>query len=636
MEVNREYMMEANERLPFAYVVGVDGGTVTLNLRDTHRGRLAVVPGGVSPVLQVGARFGIRHGTEILVGEVVKVHFTESREAHREGIGTTVSGDEPLRQILARILGRLTRPPSLGCMMESQGTNMENTQPVIFVRGGLTSPTLGAEAFPLRPEEQEALASYRGEGSLEVGRTLDPPMPIRVNIDDLLSRHVIVTGSTGQGKSCLTAAILQRLLRNWPRLRCILFDVNGEYRRAFSTLPNDNPEDESRWSPVTGVRVTQFGPLGGGPSGVQRYQIPYYALGRNGLEAMLLPSERAQRPALRFAISALPYVEWRDDGAALPENEVSMFDDCRSGGEEDAAKAIHLLRERILNGTDRAEKWPPLKVLAPLVAEFVALQPDTRAGGHRRDSFHYGHVSSLIRRIHGIAEDVALTKVINVAGEATIPDEGDPITAAAREILERIFGLGGNGGPVDWRIHIVDLRLVPYDLLPFLLGAILYTLLDELFRRGPGGTPPMLLVLEEAHHYLRRLYAAEDDPSLRELLAYERLAKEGRKFGVSLWLSTQRPSELSPTVLAQCGTWFCLRLTAQSDLDRVRHASEWADPTTVSRIAALPRQEAIAFGSAFPVPVHIRLPDANPVPQSRDPEFHGAWMMASQSEESMP
>lgn len=619
-------MMGADERLPFAYVVGVDGGTVTLNLRDTHRGRLAVVPGGAAPVLQVGARFGIRHGAEVLVGEVIKVDFTESREAHREGIGTTISGEEPLRQLSARVIGRLVRNSPATGRENPRETGEQDGAWVKFVRGGLTSPALGAEAFPLRAAELEVLVSYRGDGSVEVGHTLEPPMPIHVKLDDLLSRHVIVTGSTGQGKSCLTAAILQKLLRQWPEFRCILFDVNGEYRRAFSTLPPDNPEDESRWSLISGVKVTQFGPIEDAPSEIERYQIPYWALGRNGLEALLLPSERAQRPALRFAISALPHVEWKDDGVALPGQAASMFDDCRSGDGKKTAEALSGLRERVLSGTHRAATWPPLKALAPLVAEFVALQP--KAGGHQRDPFHYGHVSTLVRRIHDIAEDVALTKVVNVAGGTAIPNGDDPITVAAREIVERVFGLTEDGSTVGWQLHVVDLRLIPHDLLPLLLGAMLRTLLDELFRKGPGGTPPMLLVLEEAHHYLRRPYAAEDEPSLRELLAYERLAKEGRKFGVSLWLSTQRPSELSATVLAQCGTWFCLRLTAQSDLERVRHASEWADPTAVNRIAALPRQEAIAFGSAFPVPVHLRLPDASPVPKSRDPEFHKAWVGA--------
>jgi DNA helicase HerA-like ATPase len=158
--------------------------------------------------------------------------------------------------------------------------------------------------------------------------------------------------------------------------------------------------------------------------------------------------------------------------------------------------------------------------------------------------------------------------------------------------------------------------------MPHVLGSLLELFAFELFERGPGATYPTSLVLEEAHHYLR---SPRDDDSTGSGLAYERLAKEGRKFGLSLWISTQRPSEVSPTVLAQCGTWVAFRLSGDADLKAVQSAAEWVDRHEVSQIPGLPRQHALVFGSAVIVPTRVIAVDAFPIPKSSDPQFE-RWL----------
>lgn len=599
-----------SDRHPFAYVVEVDGRQLVLNVHDRHRGRLASTRGALSPVLQINAVFGIRHGTVLLVAETVELRFHESKQAHLQGVGTSIAHDEPLRQLSARILGRLS-PAG-------------NTGGLEFSSGGLESPALGAEAVPLHLDELQIVTSYRGEDHVVVGQSIEPVTDVSVRMNDLFSRHVVVTGSTGQGKSCLTAAVLQSLLTgSFPEMRCVIFDVNGEYERAFSETDAEHTEERRLRE---GVKLTRLGSdTGGGTESDTAYQIPYQALGPSGLEALLMPSDRAQKPALRFAMSALPFVRWVNEGVATEKDSPPvLFDDCRPGGANRAKDGLDGLRQVIHEeGSSYASTWPPMRALGPLVAEVAALQPDSRrSGGWKRDSFPYGHVSTLIRRIQTRVEDIAFKNVIDVEGGQEVRTDA-PFRAATTDLLDRIFGLGPSPG--SWQVHIVDLRLVAQDLLPFVLGGMIQSLLDELFRRGPGTIPPRLLVLEEAHHYLRRFSGDPDDSGLRDLLAYERLAKEGRKFGVGLWVSTQRLSEVSPTVLAQCGTWFCLRLTTKADLDRARSAAEWSGSSLFARIPDLPRQEAVAFGSALPIPVHIRLPTADPTPDSHDPPFWDRW-----------
>jgi len=256
-----------------------------------------------------------------------------------------------------------------------------------------------------------------------------------------------------------------------------------------------------------------------------------------------------------------------------------------------------------------------MRALGALVADSHSIAPSRN--GPERNAFNYGNVSPLITRIIRFAEDEMFKEIVGV-------EEGPGVVVPldwrqeATAVVEKLFG----AREVDWKVHIVDLRKVSHDLMPFVLGSILELYAYELFRRGQENKIETLLVLEEAHHYLRQMGSGEE--AANNALAYERLAKEGRKFGVALWLSTQRPSEISPTVLSQCNTWVSFRLTSEKDLNAIQFASEWADRRDVRRIAGLPRQNAIAFGGSLQMAALLKAATACPLPRSQDGSFN-AW-----------
>ena len=188
--------------------------------------------------------------------------------------------------------------------------------------------------------------------------------------------------------------------------------------------------------------------------------------------------------------------------------------------------------------------------------------------------------------------------------------------------MSSLFG-ASDGRTSDWNVHIIDLSHVLNDLLPFAVGATLETFASVVFKRGPGATHPTVVVLEEAHHYLRQLPG--DAEFGQQALAYERLAKEGRKFGVSLIVSTQRPSEVSPTVLAQCGTWAVFLLTNESDQRAISTATESNTSQLSNRLATLGRGEALVFGVSMPVMARMKFDQPQPAPTSSDPKFAAKW-----------
>jgi hypothetical protein len=570
------------DRAVFGYVVAIDGPAVTLNLRHEHRGFVASHRQGISGLLENGSLFGVSSGSSILILRVLSLQFAEPKEVHFYLREPASNRDEPLRNMKAVTVGRLIK----------KGQELE------FYGDALASPALGAEAFPLTDIEQRAILCLPEDSSakLRLGTTVRGSGALDVTLNQLLPRHVAVLGGTGQGKSCFTAAMLQQMLKTNDKCRIVVFDINGEYEEAIASH-----------CPSNTLKVTR---LGGQNGDKHSYRIPYYALGRAGLSRLLLPSEKTQRPALNFALEALPYVRFDGNGAGLADGVVCLYDDCRAGNEAEAWLAIEALRSP--RSQELARKWPHMSAVSCLVADSQALRREKNRAAER-NAFHFGHIATLVDRIHRKIDDPMFRKVVNVEG-------GDEVCTGGWEgessnLIQAFFGAVS----APWKVHLVDLRLVTHDLLPGILGAMLELYAYELFQLGQDNTQPTLLVLEEAHHYLRSVLL--EDGSNGDALAYERLAKEGRKFNLALWISTQRPSEVSSTVLSQCGTWICFRLTGQADIQAVTTATEWLDRREISAISGLPRQHAVVFGAAIPLPCRVAIPEAVPTPKSKDPRF---------------
>lgn len=173
-------------------------------------------------------------------------------------------------------------------------------------------------------------------------------------------------------------------------------------------------------------------------------------------------------------------------------------------------------------------------------------------------------------------------------------------------------------------VTVFDLSLVANDVLEnvtALLGRILF---DFAVRSQPRAEHPLQLVLEEAHRFIpfRRDTGAAGS---RSAMVFERIAKEGRKFGLSLLLASQRPSELSETVVAQCGTVIAHRLTHEADQGLLRHATALSSRALLDQLPSLAQQHALVTGVSTGVPVAVRVRDVVDPPKSDDPDFIRIW-----------
>jgi hypothetical protein len=182
---------------------------------------------------------------------------------------------------------------------------------------------------------------------------------------------------------------------------------------------------------------------------------------------------------------------------------------------------------------------------------------------------------------------------------------------------------GGATGTARYQATILDLSEISTDVLSVVTSLIGRIVLEFAQRCRPRAQYPILLVLEEAHRYIPA-QRSEEIPFGR-VNVFERIAKEGRKFGVSLCVASQRPSELSRTVVSQCGTLIAHRIVNPDDQDLIRYASPVASRDVLRQLPSLARQHAVILGEAVPAPTYVRVRDVASVPLSTDPPILDFW-----------
>lgn len=214
----------------------------------------------------------------------------------------------------------------------------------------------------------------------------------------------------------------------------------------------------------------------------------------------------------------------------------------------------------------------------------------------------------LRNRLHTISQDARYAFMF---GSLTIQDN-------LTELLGQLFRIPVNDKPVS----VIELGGLPTEVVQVVVSVV--TRLAFEFGLWSNGAAPIALVCEDAHRYAPADPKEGFGPTRRSLI---RIAKEGRKTGVSLWIASQRPTELDPTVLSQCNTIFAMRLANQADQEALRAAVPDASTSLLSCLPSLGLGEAIAVGEGVPMPTRIRFDALEPdeVPHSLTASFTDGW-----------
>jgi DNA helicase HerA-like ATPase len=418
-----------------------------------------------------------------------------------------------------------------------------------FMRGVSSSPPLGALVYPASADDQKAVYAPPNKKCVRVGHVHQmPEIPAHLAINDLLTKHFAVLGSTGSGKSCATSLILHAVLDACPHGHIIMLDPHGEYGAAF------------------GERAEIIA--------IDNLQLPYWLLNFEELrEAIVSKSPESSEAEARILKEAvLKAKREHPENAALG---VGVTVDTPVPYRLSSLKKAIDDEMGALNKADKS--GPYLRLLARL----ESLTSD------RRFSFMF---SSLMVR------DMLV------------------------DVLGRILRIPTSGKPIS----IIDISGVPADVTDVVVSVLCRVVFDFALWSRERQKAPILFVCEEAHRYIPENDTTGFAPTKK---AISQIAKEGRKYGVGLCLVTQRPSELSLSILSQCGTLMAMRLSNDRDLAFLRSALPDTMAGMASCLPALNQREAVIMGEAVGSPmrtVFANIP-AERMPRSASANYERAW-----------
>ena len=249
------------------------------------------------------------------------------------------------------------------------------------------------------------------------------------------------------------------------------------------------------------------------------------------------------------------------------------------------------------------------------------------------------YVSTLKLRMQSFADDIRLASPLMLDKQGNIDNSlvqflayvlGDYCDiyekdAEDNNIYNHYYG-NSEGDKVHSQITIIDMSLLPFQVLETITGLVGRVILEFLsrFEKGKRGSMPVVIALEEAQNYIPEINKKDRESISRKV--FERIAREGRKYGLSLLVSSQRPSELSKTVLSQCNSFIVHRIQNPDDQIYIRKLVSSANSEILNQLPTLPQQHVIVMGDCVRTPVVAKMNTANPKPNSNNPEFIQNWL----------
>lgn len=539
--------------------------------------------------------------------------------------------------------------------------------------------TRGTDAFPsvgdsvLLPTDQQ-LKSIIESGDNRRVKIGDSPLAnnaeIKVDPDRLFGRHIAVLGNTGSGKSCSVAGLIQWSLDavlqqgQTPNARFIILDPNGEYSRTFG------PESKYKGKLLRVEANTDAEEI--------ELKVPSWLWNSSEWAAFTQASSKVQLPLLRRALRAMRNDILAEDDVTIQAKHfcgillvsirqlASQGQIYVNGGHAKGfvesltswTNSLSTLNEKIdkkpfehlintINGylsTRTGVQWPAKPEVSD-TDELIRELKNAHAvlGGDEQELLPKSEDSPIrfkgddfVAYLEALAQETGteqfveflLTRIRTMLGDTRISavtnDSEEPISLTTW--LDTFLGKDRQGS-----ITVIDLSLVPNEIIHLVTAVISRVTFEALqrYRRLHGKPLPTVMVAEEAHTFIKRYNEDSESQSVSDVCCkvFEKIAREGRKFGLGLVVSSQRPSELSPTVLSQCNTFLLHRISNDRDQEQVHRLVPDNMRGLLRELPSLPSRHAILLGWASELPILVRMRELTEKqrPQSDDPDFWDVW-----------
>lgn len=660
---------------PFAHAESLRIGTIDFVSPDEVKALLdveapdsvAMNAGSVRPFPRVNGYVLMPVDDGFLVGQIEWMTIERSAFPKRRGMQDfgLVDLPYPLRKMSLNPLGTLRKQAGLD-------------EHYRFHRGADALPSVGSPVLLPTDKQLRSIVESGERRHVRIGTSpLAANATVSIDPDRLFGRHLAVLGNTGSGKSCSVAGLIRWSLETAkakrrdnsnPNARFIVLDPNGEYTRAFGS------EDKN-----IKARIFKVTPGDGGMA----LKVPLWFWNSAEWTSFTQASAKTQRPTL---IQALRSVR---DGTAIaastPSHDmrrflrtlVSVIQIERNAGRpwanfphpknffekikkwqealgNDASfsvqenEALTALNERITQfSSARSGQYPTYDFTREEIDEFLGLTQVAHAafGGSDTDILpidadvpreftgdqllrsveanaellgNTDHVETMLMRIRTILSDSRMKTIVS-------DTQGITLDAWLKDTI-------GEDQAMNGTVTVIDLSLVPAEVIHIVTSVIARMVLDALQRfrkQNHGKVLPTTLVMEEAHTFVKRYQDDVENQSASAICCqiFEKIAREGRKFGMGLILSSQRPSELSPTVLSQCNTFLLHRISNDRDQELVHRLVPDNLRGLLRELPSLPSQHAILLGWASELPVLVKMDELpkSQQPHSDDPDYWDVW-----------
>jgi hypothetical protein len=415
---------------------------------------------------------------------------------------------------------------------------------------------------------------------LSLGRfTLDEEAEAFLNGNKLFQRHAVIVGSTGSGKSWTTARLLDQMAQ-LPQANALLFDIHGEYKPlvgdAFRHIRIAGPMDIDKG---TGLN-----------DGV--LHLPYWLLGYEGLVSLLVDRSDQNAP-----------------------NQSMMMTKCVT----DAKRAMLSDPKHAAILANFTIDSPVPFNLDSVIGELRNLNTQMVAGSTSagKQGPYFDKLSRLIARLEAKRTDRRLGFLFQVPAECMSMDW-------LGGMIHRL--IGGRGAQSDNKggIKIIDFSEVPSDVLPLMVSLLARAIFTTNQWTERANRHPIALMCDEAHLYIPER-ANADSSDFVSVQIFERIAKEGRKYGISLIVISQRPSEVNRTVLSQCSNVIAMRLTNGDDQVVVKRLLPDSLGSFGDLLPVLDTGEALVVGDASLLPTRVRVSKPSQEPDSQTVPFWDRW-----------
>jgi len=551
----------------------------------------------------------------------------------------------------------------------------------ILERGVYSFPSVGDSVIlPTNTQLKSIVENNEINADVKIGvAPIAGNANVKINPDKLFGRHLAILGNTGSGKSCSVAGIIRWSLEHAAKelpadkelnARFLVLDPNGEYTNSFDDLACPVKKFKVE---LSDQEIEVF----------QKLKVPAWLWTSSEWSSFSNASLRTQQPVLKRALRELKSgLQNKEDSFIVKMR--SYFSSCLISIKLDLKIGAQAFKsdstkfgKKLLSIENDADHYSQnedgiltaeLKTIAASISAILTsrFKSFTPKGGDLVE-YYEDFTAQQVEQIIKLLEDFLNPLGGTLAYQG--PNEDSPIPFNVNDLPDQIEQISQEMGVVQFvdflimrmrtmlsekrmnsiivqdeditlegwlnnyvhGISVIDLSLVPSEISHLVVSVISRIVFEALqrYRRTFGKLLPTNIIMEEAHNFIKRYSDHGDEITASKLCteSFEKIAREGRKFGLSLTLSSQRPSELSPTVLSQCNTFLLHRIVNDRDQELVKKLVPDNIGGLLNELPILPTRKAILLGWATPIPILIELNELKKEyrPKSEDPDFWAVW-----------